>query len=312
MRKIIAIGESSYDIIFENNAPLMGFPGSRILNATASVANVGVNTTFISECAADYLGDRIVDFLESNGVNTRSVDRFTEGTTANSIIYETGRVRYDNYPQDRFDVVWPRIDEDDIIIFGSFYSVDNALRERLFEIIKYAQERKAIIIYLPGFHRDLNFRITKVMTAILENLEVSNIVIADSDDISNLFGEKSSDTIFRDKVEFYCPNFVYLSSNREIVHYASSQKMVIDNCTSKDVPSLGWKSGFVAGVAYGLLLNNITLSNIKEVAPDVWDSVIRNALQFAASADNATNVVTGDFATVKETELKEALERFNE
>ena len=177
MRKIIAIGESILDTVFRDDKPVSSFVGGRIANAAASMGMAGMPVQMVSECCNDHIGDIIVNFLHTHNVGTASVDRFTEGSTATSMIFHTSGngkklINFFNYPADRFDVVWPRIDEDDIIIFGSFYSIDPDMRERFYELIKYAHERKAILIYLLGCQHGINCRITKVMPGILENLEI--------------------------------------------------------------------------------------------------------------------------------------------
>lgn len=196
MRKIIAIGESVLDTLYRNGQPIKAMVGGRIANATASLGMTGVPVTFCSECCTDSVGDIIVDFFNRHQVATTSIDRYTDGSTQLSAIFlgEDGNdkiVNYGVYPDaDRFDVVWPRIDEGDIVLFGSLYSIAQPQRERVYELLSYAAERKAVMVYLPGFQHGINFRITRVLTAILENLELSSIVVAHERDLSDIFPAK--------------------------------------------------------------------------------------------------------------------------
>lgn len=312
MRKIIAIGESSYDIIFRNNKPQDGFPGGRILNAAASLALTQIKTTFVSECGSDYLGKMIIDFLSKNGVDTNSVDRFTGGTTKASVIYEDGSVEYGKYPSDRFDVVWPRIDEDDIIIFGSLYSVENSLREALYEIIKYAHERKAIIMYIPGFQRNPNFRMTKIMTAMLENLDVSNIVLTNNSDIQNIFGEINSDKVYKEKIEFYCSNYIHINPEKDIILYHGKEKKSFSSKPNiNEEITLGWRSGFIAGIVFGLINNNILYKDINTSPIEVWEKVIESGYMFANNAAGTPNTITPEFGLEMKKILDQNMESFN-
>lgn len=155
MRKIIAIGESVLDTLYRNGQPIKAMVGGRIANATASLGMTGVPVTFCSECCTDSVGDIIVDFFNRHQVATTSIDRYTDGSTQLSAIFlgEDGNdkiVNYGVYPDaDRFDVVWPRIDEGDIVLFGSLYSIAQPQRERVYELLSYAAERKAVMVYLP-------------------------------------------------------------------------------------------------------------------------------------------------------------------
>ena len=65
-------------------------PGGRIANAAAFLARDKFNVVMASEASADNVGDIIVDYLSSAGVDTKSVDRFTEGRTALNVFITPG------------------------------------------------------------------------------------------------------------------------------------------------------------------------------------------------------------------------------
>ncbi|HAO62994.1 MAG TPA: carbohydrate kinase, partial [Porphyromonadaceae bacterium] len=219
MRKIIAIGESVLDTLYRNGQPIKAMVGGRIANATASLGMTGVPVTFCSECCTDSVGDIIVDFFNRHQVATTSIDRYTDGSTQLSAIFlgEDGNdkiVNYGVYPDaDRFDVVWPRIDEGDIVLFGSLYSIAQPQRERVYELLSYAAERKAVMVYLPGFQHGINFRITRVLTAILENLELSSIVVAHERDLADIFPGESAEKAYHNHFEYYCPCFIHIGAD---------------------------------------------------------------------------------------------------
>ena len=301
MRKVIAIGELNQDIIYRNDIPVSSVMGGRIMNMASSLAVSGIPVYAVSECGADGIGDMVIRFMNGHGVDVSSVDRYTDGETALSVIIENGKegmsvINYGRYPSDRFDVVWPRIDEDDIVVFGSFYSVDPLLRERLFEMITYAAERKAIIIYLPGFRNRMNLRITKVMTAILENLEISNIVIGHQDEMKWIFGEENPDKLYNDRIAFYTPNYLHLDNDVTLSLFSPLQKKTVQvNAVNVD-GKLGWHSGFYAGVIYGILSNDIKYNEINGIDVSKWDDIIETAYAFAGNAAvNPDNSVSADF-----------------
>lgn len=110
MRKIIAIGESVLDTVFNAGQPVRAMVGGRIACATALLASRGWPCSMVSECCTDRVGDLIVDFLERNHVDVRSVDRFTDGATALSAIFQDDDsaarriVNYGRYPKG--DSMW--------------------------------------------------------------------------------------------------------------------------------------------------------------------------------------------------------------
>ena len=156
MRKIIGIGETILDIIFRNGQPTKAVPGGSTFNTTISLGRLGTDVSLITELGSDTIGDTITSFMKENNVGTQYIDRYSaeEGKTPISLAFldEDNNAHYSFYhqfPDDRLDVVWPRIDNDDIIIFGSYFSINPLLRQRITDIIEYAQIRKAIIYYDP-------------------------------------------------------------------------------------------------------------------------------------------------------------------
>lgn len=315
MRKIITIAESVLDTEYQAGQPVRSFVGGRIPCAAASLAQAGVATFMVSECTTDAVGDIIVDYLSDHQVNVDSIDRYPDGATAFSAIFKDGNndttsiVNYGHYPEERFKVIWPRIDKDDIVIIGSLYSVDLPQREGLFEMVSYAAERKAIIIYLPGVQHGINFRITRVMPNILENLEVSNIVIAHEQDINTIFPGESSDEAYRNHIEFYCDDYLHINGDKGIKRYYNNGSAAYA-CDSNVGNRLGWQAGFTAGVAFSLLAHGVTHDSLPTLDQATWQAIIGEAIQWAQASTGTGNCVDSDFAASKKPELEQALMKY--
>lgn len=314
MRKIIAIGESVLDTIYNNGQPVRAIVGGRIANAAASLGLLGLPVSMVSECCTDRVGDTIINFFRHHHVDVKSIDRFTDGATAFSAIFNdqdgTHIVNYGKYPDDRFDVVWPRIDENDIVIFGSLYAIDIPQRERLFEMISYAAERKAIIIYLPGFQHGINFRITKVMPAILENLEIADIVLAHQTDVNSIFPGEEPEEAFKNHIEFYCNNYFHFAPDLVVSLYSRNRRL---NFPANGVATdnlLGWQAGFTAGIVYHIIKNNISRDALHQADDSTMQQLVGDALEFANCCASTThNCVTEDFAQKCRSALNEAQRR---
>ena len=300
MRNIIAIGESVLDTVFRDGQPVKSFVGGRIANALASLSTAGMRTFMVSECTTDRVGDIIMNFFTAKGVDIHSVDRYPDGSTRLSAIFEDGAekqiVNYGTYPEQRFDVVWPRINEDDIVLFGSLYAVDLPQRKRLYELLKYAEERKAILVYLPGFQHGIGFRITHVMPNLLENLELSSLVLAHQSDISFIFPGEQGEEAYHNHIEFYDNSFVYIDSSCDVTVFNGSQKHHADTAaTVKNM--LGWQSGLTAGIIYQLVTLDITHEQLPMLTADQWRGIIAQAQQWAQNSEaSADNCIDPDFA----------------
>ena len=301
MRKVIAIGESVLDTVFSGNVPVKAMVGGRIACAAATLGELGVPVTMVSECCRDNVGDIVVDYLERHNVDTHSIDRYTDGTTALSAIFRQSDgsekiVNYGVYPPDnRFDVVWPRIDEDDIVLFGSLYAIDQPQRERLFELVNYAVSRKAIVMYLPGFQHGINFRITRVMPAILENLEVSDIVLAHTRDIDTIFpGEKSGEA-YSEHIGFYSPNYVHVHSDLSLSLYSRDGRCELAASAATE-NLLGWQAGLTAGIINELINRDISRAMLQKMPVIVWKAILSSAVTLASRCASSEENCISDFA----------------
>ncbi|MCD4705445.1 carbohydrate kinase, partial [bacterium] len=158
MQTIHTIGETLYDIIFKNNQPVSAKAGGAMLNTSVSLGRLDVPISFVSEIGEDQVGDLILDFLKNNNVDTNSIFRFRDGTTALALAFldeseNASYTFYKNYPDIRLDIKFPKINKNDIVLFGSFFAITHEVREKLLNFIKNAKEAGAIIIYDPNFRK---------------------------------------------------------------------------------------------------------------------------------------------------------------
>ena len=121
MRKVIGIGETILDIIFKNNQPTKALPGGSVFNAMISLGRLHTPVCFITELGQDRVGEMIQNFMHENNVTTEYVDIFCDGKSPASLAFlkednRTEYMFYNQYPESRLNVVWPRIDADDILI----------------------------------------------------------------------------------------------------------------------------------------------------------------------------------------------------
>ncbi len=302
MRKVIAIGESVLDTVYCNHKPVSSFVGGRVSNAAASLAELGLHVSMVSECCTDMVGDWVVDFFEKHHVDTKSIDRYTDGSTPLAAIFKSDEgqdtiVNYGQYPANRFNVIWPRIDEDDVVLFGSYYAIDEPQRERLFDLLSYAAERKAIVIYLPGFQHGTQFNLTKVMPNILENFEVSSIVIDHDKDINTMFPNQDSDKVYNNHIRFYGSTYIHITPGESTAIYKGMDKTVCQYSGGDTNNHLGWQAGFIAGLIYDLIVKDIKYSDIATLSPSRWEEVMHTAFEFAECCSRSdNNCVTSEFA----------------
>ena len=156
MRKVIGIGETILDIIFRDNRPTAAVPGGSVFNGIVSLSRTGVPVCFISETGNDRVGDIILRFMRDNHIPTDHVNVFPDGKSPVSLAFldehsDAEYLFYKNYPAQRLDVSFPQLEEDDLVIIGSYYALNPVLRDKVVELLEQARQQKAIVYYDPNF-----------------------------------------------------------------------------------------------------------------------------------------------------------------
>lgn len=230
MQKIIIIGQSCLTISFESGTALpcrpMATPTGPLLNAAAMLAASAYEVTFVSEAARDFLGTMLVDFLKSKNVNTDCIDLFADGGITAVDFHSPGKAQVPMriYPENQpFNATWPRIDSGDIVVFGGFFALNQRSRPQVVEIVNYARSRGALSIYLPGFDPHTEPRITRIMPSLLDNLELSDIILASSAQLNHLFNIAEPQECFERHIRFYCNTMVAVDFDKHLLsaHHGS-------------------------------------------------------------------------------------------
>lgn len=302
MRKVIGIGETILDIIFQGNQPSVAVPGGSVFNGLISLGRLGVETIFISETGNDRVGETILNFMRENNVSTEYVNVFPNGKSPISLAFldenrDANYTFYKDYPQQRLDVPNPQINEDDIVIFGSYYALNPVLRERVAEFLSYARERKALIYYDPNFrsgHRDEAMRLT---STIIENLEYAHIVRGSKNDFQNMYNLEEADKIYKDKVKFYCPNFLYTAGGEAISLRTSTISKEYPVEEIEAVSTIGAGDNFNAGLIYGLLKHDVRHENLDKLDESTWDQIVSYGKEFSIEVcQSFDNSISTEFA----------------
>ncbi|WP_321478861.1 carbohydrate kinase [uncultured Bacteroides sp.] len=302
MRKVIGIGETILDVIFENNKPSAAVPGGSVFNGIISLGRMGVDVRFISETGNDHVGNIILDFMKENNIPTDHVNVFPDGKSPISLAFlnknnDAEYLFYKEYPKQRLDVIYPQINEDDIVIFGSFYALNPVLRDKTTELLEIARDRKAIVYYDPNFrstHKDEAMKLTPI---IIENLEYANIVRGSAEDFRYMYQMEDIDKIYKDKIKFYCSNFLYTSGNGNISLRSSQVAKEYPVTPIKAISTIGAGDNFNAGLIFGLLKYNIRYRDLDTIGESEWDKIIQCGKDFATEVClSLNNSISKEFA----------------
>lgn len=303
MRKIIGIGETVLDIIFKNKKPIEAVPGGSTFNCMISLGRCGLNCTFISETGNDRIGNMILDFLKENGVNNDNVHVYPGSKSPLSLAFlnennDADYIFYKDHPKDKLDFIYPDIQEDDIVVFGSYYAVNPVIRQQVLGLLELARNRRAIIYYDVNYRPSHKDEVIKLKSNLLENLEFCDFVRGSHEDFEVIYNMKDPDKIYRAEISFYCKKFIFTSGAQPVVSFAEGgYRKEYPVIPADTVSTIGAGDNFNAGFIYGLIKYNITREDIENgLTEEQWDNVIACAQEFSAECcKDIYNYVSKEF-----------------
>ena len=289
MRKVIGIGETVLDIIFRDEKPISALPGGSTFNAIISLGRSGVKASMISETGNDRIGQNIIKFMESNGIDASYVNVYPESKSPLSLAFlndhnDADYIFYKDHPHDRIDYVYPEVNADDIVLFGSFFALNPVIRPQVYAFLDYARQRGAILYYDVNFRASHKNEVMKVTPNLLDNLEMADIVRGSSEDFEILFRQHDADTVYRSQIAFYTKKFIYTRSADPVeVRGDSGFSKQYPVLPTETVSTIGAGDNFNAGFIYGLIKNGITRQHIDQgLTESQWDALVSSALDFSA------------------------------
>lgn len=291
MRKVIGIGETVLDIIFKKEQPIGAYPGGSTFNAIISLARSGVQTSFISEAGHDRIGQNIIKFLKDNGVDASNVSVYPGAKSPVSLAFldennDAEYIFYKDHPHDQLDFVYPDIQPDDIVLFGSFYAVNPVIRPQIVGLLDYARAHGAIIYYDVNYRNSHKDDVMKITPNYLENLEYADIVRGSREDFDVLYKLDDPDKVYQAEISFYCKKFIYTSGAKPVHLYADNGfRKSYPVAPMETVSTIGAGDNFNAGFIYGMLKDNITRRDIENgLTEEQWDACIDSGQRFSAEA----------------------------
>jgi fructokinase len=298
MRKVIGIGETILDIIFQNNQPQKAVPGGSTFNCMISLGRCGVPALFVSELGSDRVGEFIRSFMEENGLSADYVDFFTDGLSPVSLAFldenqQAEYAFYRDFPKKRLQNSFPPIAENDIVIFGSYFAVNPTLRPKIREWLEYAQSQKAVIYYDINFRKAHIAERAELMADFIENFQYATIIRCSDEDLDVLFPNESVEALYE---RYFLPEQkILIVTQGEKGVWLKTPDLEKNYFVEKITPvsTIGAGDNFNAGFVYGLIQQDIDKEEISQLTENQWDILISLAQTFAKevclSMDNYIN-----------------------
>ena len=293
-RKVIGVGESILDIIFQDRQPVAAVAGGSSFNSIISVGRAGVPCTFVGYTGADIVGQQTVDFLRANGVRTEHFQLRQGEKSAISLAFlgqnhDASYLFYKETPHVASSWTLPAVERGDVMLYGSYFAACTGMRPLIVQMLERAAQGSAIVYYDINFRRNHSDELETLTPFILQNLQQSTIVRGSTDDFDVLFASRDARVIYNMYISRHCPLLICTAGAGQITVCTPGgcydfQAPPIDDVVS----TVGAGDSFNAGFACALIWEGIMPEDLPGLSRDVWQRLVATACRFAGETCRST------------------------
>lgn len=315
MARIIGIGETVLDILFKNDQPQAAIPGGSTFNSIISLGRAGMDCYIVTETGDDHIGDLTCNYLQRNGVRDTFVSR-QQGMKSHlslAFLNQQNDAQYEFYKDHasvRMQARELHCQPDDAVLFGSFFSINPAIRPAVKTMLQEAHDAGATLYYDINFRKPHIADLPQVYDAIMENMTLSSIVRASTEDLLTLFGtdycplwqqenglqlaktlciadlgstdaaivEQAVSRLYQGLIRHYCQRFICTTGSGAVYLCTPLFYQTFTVNKIPTVSTVGAGDNFNAGFLYGLVKNGL---NISELTEHDWATCIEMGKRFA-------------------------------
>ena len=302
MSRVFGVGETVLDIIFKDSKPVSARAGGSVLNSVVSLGRLGVEVSFISDYGNDDVGMLIDKFLSDNQVNTDYITRMENNKSALALAFlnennDANYSFYKDYPEQRQINTNIDFEEDDILLFGSIFSVSKNSRTSLLELLSKANDSRSTIIYDPNFRKPHLKDLPEFLPLIKENISFADIVRGSDEDFYHIFGANSAEQAYQHINEAGCSNLIYTSNKEEVTILAPGVKLWMDVPQIEPISTIGAGDNFNAGIIWTLVREELNKRDIEHLPENIWRRIGESGISFSSEVCmNMENYISIEFA----------------
>lgn len=299
---VYALGETVLDLVSDGGYTLLAVPGGSVLNASVSLGRMETDIYLITEFGDDKAGDLVQDFLRNNNVKTDFCIRNPHYKTSLALAFldKTKNASYSFYhdaPEKLIDPKVPEFTKNDILLFGSFYSVKPDRRDFVTQVLKSAVLAESLIYFDLNIRKNHSDDLAVLMPSYMNNIAASAIVKGSDEDFYNLFGITDPESIY-EKISHYCKVLIITSGNKPLQVFTPKFSKTYSIPAITPVSTIGAGDNFNAGFIFGLASGSFGSAGFAEISLEDMDKMIGCGIAFATEAClSAENYIKGNFET---------------
>jgi fructokinase len=272
-----------------------------MLNAAVSLGRAGIHVELISEIANDHAGEMIVSFLHENHVGTTYLNRYSDGKTTIALAFlnekaDAGYSFYSDLPKERLTGKLPDPTGNDIVLFGSFFSLTDGIHEKLMTFLAAARLHNALILYDPNFRKPHLPDLPKVLPRILENISAADIIRGSDEDFLHIFALQKPADVYERVRSRDNQALIYTCSDQAVSILTANPAVSIPVPRIKPLSTIGAGDSFNAGLIYGCMKEGIKQEEIPFLPAEEWEKIARTAIRFSQDVCMSfDNYISHDF-----------------
>lgn len=291
MKQVLAFGEALLDLVYRGNHFIGSCPGGSVVNTCISLGRCGMPVQLMTETGEDEYGHHIRGFLSDNHISIDHSVVYPGRKTASShaLLDDKGNATYTfqkDYPEKRFSTQLPGLDENTILLFGSFSSLEASLQQVLHGLLGRAVTGNSLIFYDPNIRQHKLDPHTESYAWLKRNLAMAHIIRGSDEDFMQVFGTDSITQVWQGIQPSVCKLLIITRGSKgveafngirnfQLPVYGASESTLI-------VSTIGAGDAFNAGIIAAICKNPEVIGDDKSIRPEFVEKVLSVGLQFSA------------------------------
>jgi fructokinase len=287
--RIAFVGEALIDFTCVDGLRFEGHEGGALTNSAIAAARLEQPTGFITQLSNDLFGERLLAYLQANGVDTRFVLRSSAPSTLAFVERTPYTNRYAFYTEGTADTLWapevlPELPEScRYLHFGSISLLNEPAASRITALVQ-AQRGQRIVVFDPNVRPSLIRDLDVYRERVREWATLCGLLKFSDEDAAVLSPGQPLEDVAADFLDLGpCAVVITRGSQGATLYRKDRPPINMSPPAIKVADTIGAGDTFAAGLSVGLLEQGVEqLAHLAALSDKDWNVVLRFAAMAAA------------------------------